>query len=206
MGWSYAAAREREEQLGAQLGDFTAALRQFQFSAEEFARGVAAVSRSLGKGPAVEPEAEARAEAFLQGLLTPGERRCLVNLKVVPVIGAETGDLWLVSRRASYNLLRYERFGHLPKPVLYCVSAGQIAPSADLVSSLVLSLRGPEGELLAKANRFNLSLSLNPYSLEPGRAESELYPDLWALAHARCEDEGLLQRTIRRASRMESLA
>lgn len=205
--FSASPVRGRDRVWADSLSSISSNAERFAFSVQEFNEAIVALSETYSAAASkVNSQAEARAEAFLSGLLTPGEQRCLKRLKIVPVIGAETGDLWLVSRRGSYNLLRYERFGHLPKPVLYCVSAGRIAPSADLVSSLVLSLRGPEGGLLEKANRFNLSSSLNMYSFEPGRAESELYPDLWALAHVRCEDKGLLRRTIRRASRMESLA
>lgn len=166
--------------------------------------------RSAFRVKPITPEADRRAEAYLASLLTPGEQRALEALKVVPVLGAETGDLWLVSRRYAYNLLRYERSSPPPfpagSPTLYCSSPTRSIPWADLVASLVLMLRGPERELLRVANRFASTHSISAPLDGEGEAERKLYRKLRALARCRCRDERLLRRTLKAAERLPALA
>lgn len=223
LSMAYASAREYEEErarmeaLGTGLSEASSAARLYSVSVQEFNRSLAALSRAFSPVQSnwaiVARKSEVRAEAFLRSLLTPGEQSCLESLKVVPVIGAETGDLWLVSRRASYNLLRYERVEAATLPTLYCASAGLPAPQADLTASLLLSLRGPERALIEVANRFHDIRSLPFTSLSPGETElalypdlCALYPDLCALAQERCRDEKLLRGVLRRAKKLPPLA
>lgn len=149
--------------------------------------------------------AETRAEEVLARVLAAGERQALDRLGVIPVIGGDSGDLVLVSRKSAYNLLRYERRSkprrrlrflpprNVTETYRYCVQSGVRAPWQDRVASLVMALRGAEHEVWLVANRSELSEdSLSRERLD-NALEIAMEPALRALAECRCEDPKLLE-------------
>ena len=148
--------------------------------------------------------AEERAEALLARVLTEGERLALDRLGVVPVIGGETGELVLVSKKSQFNLLRYSAeelprrrgFGWLPPkrrlmPRTWCLtSGGGWAPWQDRVASIVTALLRSERIVTDRAVRGGCRSLINSNAERAvfGTPEQELEPLLRWLAEDRCRN------------------
>lgn len=159
---------------------------------------------SWGEPPPITPEARERARALLRGLLTPGERRVFQECGYVPVIGSESGDLWLVTGKSAYNLIRYERPPHgfpgapeilsKPFPVTWCAAAATPAPVEDLTVSLIIALRADESRVTEIANR------LYPAG---GFPDGDGYRRLRELAKSRCRNKKILKSHLKQARKAE---
>ena len=193
------AQAEIANQVFVRLGVST---EQAQAALERTARAMAGAFSELTKP--ITHEAQERARALLRGLLTPGERRVFEECGYVPVIGSESRDLWLVTGKSAYNLIRYERppYGFpgapeilsKPFPVTWCAAAAMPAPVEDLTSSLIIALRADESRVTEIANRLYQA---------GGFPDGDGYGRLRELAKSRCRNKKILRSHLKQARKEE---